>query len=584
MDVFPTFFIVLWIIMCIFVAEINTFVLHMNPRHKFKPQISALCLLLLAVLFVACEADTVPFNLPPTLTVSEATDIYRKGATISGTYTKANENVGVETFGLLYATNSLLGDADTIFATPDQKRWGEYTIKLSNLTPSTTYYYATFTTSGNSIVNSDIKQFRTADNSAPQLGELTISDVTGYSFEVSSELLDDGGSDISLRGFLIRKAPTDITDLNIQDTQFNLGDDVKDFSTTITGLEENTRYAVRAYAVSSAGLGYGEIRYVVTGQVYIPALTAVSANITDKAGELNVSSSVTNTELPILERGFVYSTESSEPTINNNKVVATGSNTSFSATLKGLPSDVPVYIRAYAYTTDVVGYSETYTYVASEWVVLPEVSGITASSHGEDKDDQLRVSAEIIRQGSYSIIDGGFVFSTESSEPVVGKNQYMNLTLHSNVSFSTTISGLLQDRTNYIRAYVHTSAGYFYGDVFEYRQSDWPVLTTLDATNVWENTARLNATLERRYSSIEECGFLGSPTNSAPSFSDSIIIANAAANALSAYLDELTPDTKYYYRPFVRHAKGVTYGVTSSFTTTRVKVEHETYDEDNVIR
>ena len=345
--------------MCIFVAEINTFVLHMNPRHKFKPQISALCLLLLAVLFVACEADTVPFNLPPTLTVSEATDIYRKGATISGTYTKANENVGVETFGLLYATNSLLGDADTIFATPDQKRWGEYTIKLSNLTPSTTYYYATFTTSGNSIVNSDIKQFRTADNSAPQLGELTISDVTGYSFEVSSELLDDGGSDISLRGFLIRKAPTDITDLNIQDTQFNLGDDVKDFSTTITGLEENTRYAVRAYAVSSAGLGYGEIRYVVTGQVYIPALTAVSANITDKAGELNVSSSVTNTELPILERGFVYSTESSEPTINNNKVVATGSNTSFSATLKGLPSDVPVYIRAYAYTTDVVGYSET---------------------------------------------------------------------------------------------------------------------------------------------------------------------------------------------------------------------------------
>ena len=231
---------------------------------------------------------------------------------------------------------------------------------------------------------------------------------------MSSELLDDGGSDISLRGFLIRKAPTDITDLNIQDTQFNLGDDVKDFSTTITGLEENTRYAVRAYAVSSAGLGYGEIRYVVTGQVYIPALTAVSANITDKAGELNVSSSVTNTELPILERGFVYSTESSEPTINNNKVVATGSNTSFSATLKGLPSDVPVYIRAYAYTTDVVGYSETYTYVASEWVVLPEVSGITASSHGEDKDDQLRVSAEIIRQGSYSIIDGGFVFSTQN--------------------------------------------------------------------------------------------------------------------------------------------------------------------------
>lgn len=252
--------------MCIFVAEINAFVLHMNPRHKFKPQISALCLLLLAVLFVACEADTLPFNLPPTLTVSEATNIYRKGATISGTYTKANENVGVETFGLLYATNSLLGDADTIFATPTEIATGSYTATLSGLTPSTTYYYATFATSGSSIAKSDISHFTTSANSAPRLGDLVISGLTASSCVLSTTVLDDGGSALTLRGFLYKKAPTDVSQLTIQDLQLNVADNSETFTAPLDGLEENTRYAVCAYAVSAAGICYGELKYVTTQQ------------------------------------------------------------------------------------------------------------------------------------------------------------------------------------------------------------------------------------------------------------------------------------------------------------------------------
>ena len=480
MDVFPTFFIVLWIIMCIFVAEINAFVLHMNPRHKFKPQISALCLLLLAVLLVACEADTLPFNLPPTLTVSVATNIYRKGATISGTYTKANENVGVETFGLLYATNSLLGDADTIYATPAEITAGSYTATLSGLNPSTTYYYATFATSGSSIAKSDISHFTTKANSTPQLGELQISNVTASSCVLSTSVLDDGGSALTLRGFLYKKAPTNVSQLTIQDNQVNVSDDSEAFTATLSGLEENTRYAVCAYAVSAAGVGYSEINYIVTLNQYIPVLSPVSAYTTDIANTLYVSASVTSEGAEqVTERGFVFSTEGSEPNVeSNSKVVATGTN-------------------------------------------------------------------------------GGF---------------------------TAAIANLLQDRTTYIRAYARSGDVYGYGETFVYNPSEWPVLTTGEATNIWENTAKLNATMNMRSSSITECGFVWSQNNTTPTLSDGKLTTTASAS-IGIFFDGLNPSTKYYYRPFACHAKGITYGAVSSFTTTSDtgNVQRDTYGDDTEI-
>lgn len=466
--------------MCIFVAEINEFVLHMNPRHKFKPQISALCLLLLTVLFVACETDTVPFNLPPTLTVSEAENISRKGATISGTYTKANENVGVETFGLLYATNSLLGDADTIYATPTEISAGSYTATLSGLNPSTTYYYATFATSGSSIVKSDISHFTTSDSSTPLFGELNISNITADGFSVSTTILDNGGSDITLRGFIVRKAPTNITELTIQDTQYNVEEKANEFALAIDDLDEHTRYAVCAYAASAAGIGYSNIEYVTTAVQYIPVLSAISAYTTEVANTLYVSANVTiEGNEPISERGFVYSSEGSNPTIEfNRKVVASGTDE----------------------------------------------------------------------------------------------------------SFSVAMTDLLQDRINYIRAYARCGKVYGYGETFVYNPNEWPLITTVEATNIWENTAKLNATMNMKNSSISECGFLWSQTNTIPLFSDGKLTTTASAN-LGKFLDGLNPNTQYYYRPFARHANGITYGAVFFFITTSDtgNVQHETYDDDIVI-
>ena len=57
-----------------------------------------LCSLL--VLWTACEKDTLPMNFSPALKTGEATEIYRMGATLSGSIQKS-EGVVVKDCGIL---------------------------------------------------------------------------------------------------------------------------------------------------------------------------------------------------------------------------------------------------------------------------------------------------------------------------------------------------------------------------------------------------------------------------------------------------------------------------------------------------
>jgi len=532
-----------------------------------KRPLRLVSILFLAAFLLACEGDTLPFNLPPTLTVSEATDIYRKGATISGSYTKANDKVGVETFGLYYATNSLLGDADSILATPEELQAGNYTITLNNLTPATTYYYATFASSGFSIAKSDIKQFRTLDTTEPKLGEVTTSNITRTSFNVSSSILDDGGSDITIRGFLVREAPTDISSLGFEDRQIRVENDA-DFNTIISDLTPGTRYAVCAYAMTAKAYGFSEIRYVTTANLNVPIVSAITATTTSAAHELQVSASVVDEGTSsVTERGFVYSLDMREPTIENPKVVAQGNNESFSATLKNLPSDQTVYIRAYAKSNDGIGYGDVFTYNESDKIQQPTVSFISA--YTTEVANTLYVTASITKEGTYAVIERGFAYSTDTQTPTVESNRKVQAT-GTNQSFTASIGDLIQSQTNYIRAYVRTSVGYSYGTSFSYNASDFPTLTTQAATNVMPYSADILAELDAKSSQIRECGFMWSDSNPNPLYGNEKLVLSVGAS-LNGTLTGLKDNTIYYYRPFANHSKGVSYGTVKQFRTLLVQ-------------
>ncbi|MFN3404356.1 MAG: T9SS type A sorting domain-containing protein [Cytophagaceae bacterium] len=97
--------------------------------------------------------------------------------------------------------------------------------------------------------------------SLPVVSTGSISDFSESSVNISGHASNDGGSWISEKGFCYSTSPNP----TINDTRKSAGCDIGDFSETVTGLASNTVYYLRAYAVNSDGVSYGNVITFSTG-------------------------------------------------------------------------------------------------------------------------------------------------------------------------------------------------------------------------------------------------------------------------------------------------------------------------------
>ncbi len=94
-------------------------------------------------------------------------------------------------------------------------------------------------------------------SSVPTVTTSEVSNISLNTAEVGGSVTDDGGESVSERGILWSADP----DLRILDNRDNKIVDVGgsgSFSSTLSGLGPNATYYIRAYAINSIGIGYGE--------------------------------------------------------------------------------------------------------------------------------------------------------------------------------------------------------------------------------------------------------------------------------------------------------------------------------------
>jgi uncharacterized protein YjdB len=94
--------------------------------------------------------------------------------------------------------------------------------------------------------------------STPEVVTGKISEVTVASFAYEGNVVADGGDDVTERGvcYSTHATPT-VADVKVQN-----GNGVGTFSGTVTGLDAGKTYFLRAYAVNSEGVGYGDAQKV----------------------------------------------------------------------------------------------------------------------------------------------------------------------------------------------------------------------------------------------------------------------------------------------------------------------------------
>lgn len=110
-------------------------------------------------------------------------------------------------------------------------------------------------------------------NSVPELTTAEVTDITGTTAKCGGLITSSGGASVTARGvcWSVDELPS------LEDSTTNDGTGAGSFTSEITGLTAETQYYIRAYAVNSAGTGYGDTKEFST--TVFGTVTDIDGNI-----------------------------------------------------------------------------------------------------------------------------------------------------------------------------------------------------------------------------------------------------------------------------------------------------------------
>ena len=236
---------------------------------------AVLCVLGLA----SCSSDK-PDNFEPQLQTLEAIDITRNEATMVG-QCHTTGSTEMPQLWFCYGDDPSMSQKTAVLTTADNnggKPDGTVVYRLSQLTPSTTYYYKLQGGSGNVVLSGEQLSFTTQPNAKPTAGEVTVLGISPLSAIVSYSISETGGDPITESGcYLSRQdggAMGDATTIKL--VQTGDADDNGMFRLRIGGLQPEVAYSIRPFAANKNGEDVGEAVSFVT----------TSTSIINVAGQL----------------------------------------------------------------------------------------------------------------------------------------------------------------------------------------------------------------------------------------------------------------------------------------------------------
>lgn len=432
-----------------------------------------------------------------------------------------------------------------------------FTGSVDNLLPNKTYYIKGYIQNGDVIIYSNELTIQTLD-ARPIV---TTSDITN----ILANSAQSGGVveayetlfPITQRGVCWAKTqnPT------IADSLTNNGTGNGTFTSQLQNLDIGVNYYVRAYAINSEGINYGEEKSF-SALDGIPNLTTDSIRNITATSATFYGNIVENDGLEILEKGFCWST-TANPTISNNSQIVTGNALgNYNTEITGLEINTTYYIKSYLKNSEGTFYGNEISFTTEDGlptITTTSISNITAissESGGNISDD-----------GGFAVTDRGVCWSI-STNPTI--NDYKTDNGTGIGTFTSNITGLNVNTTYYVRAYATNVNGTNYGDEYSFTTKDGvPIITTIAIINITAISAESGGNItDDGGSDIIERGICWS-TSQNPTIMDSITIDGTGTGVYNSILAELNYNTTYYVRAYATNSFGTEYGNQLSFTTNK---------------
>ncbi len=387
---------------------------------------------------------------------------------------------------------------------------------------------------------------------SPAINTMSISNITANSALTGGDITYDGGASITEKGVCwgITTNPT------INNNKTTNGTSVGSFTSYITGLSSGTIYYIRAYATNSVGTSYGEniVFKTPTSPTIIGAeVTSITTTTATSGGTVSSDGGSM-----VTARGVCWST-TENPTISNNKTSDGTGTGSFTSSITGLSQSNSYYVRAYATNSIGTSYGNN---IIFHTPFSPMVTTTIATS----------ISSTTAISGGDIILDGGAIVTargvcwSKNIYPTINNSKTSDGTGAG--TFTSSITGLVENTTYHYRAYATNSVGTSYGtDLTLTTSIVYPTVTTTTATSVSTSGAISGGTISSDGGTTVSARGICWSTSANPTISNSKTTDGAGIGTYTSSITGLAANTTYHYRAYASNSSGTSYGSDLTFTT-----------------
>ncbi len=261
------------------------------------------------------------------------------------------------------------------------------------------------------------------------------------------------------------------------------------------------------------------------------------------------------------EKGICYDI-AANPTVAKSKTLYTGSlaSATFDVALAGLNYATQYFARAYAVGPTGTFYGEEMTFTT-----LPVVPTLTTAAITAVTGNSAAGGGEVTVSGGADVTARGICWDI-ATNPTIAKGKTTNG--EGMGAFTSAMTGLLGNKTYYVRAYATNSAGTGYGPEVTFNtDTDLPTVTTTAVTAITKISAVSGGNVTYDGGGTISARGLCWSMNANPSVTDNVIAGGTGTGAFVSNLTGLTLYTTYHVRAYCTNSKGTVYGSDIQFTT-----------------
>ncbi|MBS4013618.1 MAG: hypothetical protein KGZ97_07640 [Bacteroidetes bacterium] len=289
----------------------------------------------------------------------------------------------------------------------------------------------------------------------PVVETLEITSITHNSAQSGGIVTIEGASDVIDRGIVWSNTENPTVDNNMGITSNGSG--IGSYTSNITGLAPATTYYVKAFATNNEGTSYGEQKQFVTNAT-TPTVNSYEVTSITSSSAMCGGSISSNGGATVTARGVVWNITENPTIVDNLGKTTNGTGTgNFTSNITGLTHVTTYYVRAYA--TNSVGTSYG---VQREFTTLAIIPTLTTNEVTNITNTSATSGGNITYDGGATVIDRGVVWGN-TINPTIDNNLGITNNGNGPGSFNSSITGLTNASTYYVRAYATNNAGTGYG-------------------------------------------------------------------------------------------------------------------------